>query len=75
MKRNYNDKNTIKKPDLSGPEITTTAHSTARHQGGCDKLATGGNTSIKLATKGTTIGKWKEGTLNACCKVHELMQS
>ncbi|KAH3841375.1 hypothetical protein DPMN_114834 [Dreissena polymorpha] len=42
------------KPDRSGPGITT-AHSTARLQGGCDKLATGVNPSIKLATKGTTI--------------------
>ncbi|KAH3843198.1 hypothetical protein DPMN_116709 [Dreissena polymorpha] len=38
------------------PGITTTAHSTTRLQGGCDNSTTGDNSSIKLATQGTTIG-------------------
>ncbi|KAH3710067.1 hypothetical protein DPMN_069533 [Dreissena polymorpha] len=40
------------KPDQSGPGITTTAHSTASLQDGCDNEATGANQSIKLGIKG-----------------------
>ncbi|XP_052224222.1 craniofacial development protein 2-like [Dreissena polymorpha] len=61
------------KPDRSGPgDKTTTAHSTASLHSGCDKFATEANPSIKLATKGTTIGTWDVRTLNTCGKVHEL---
>jgi exonuclease III len=60
------------KPDRSGPGTTTTAHSTASFQGGCDKWATGAKTSIKLPTEGTTIGTWNVRTLHACGKIHEL---
>ncbi|KAH3842015.1 hypothetical protein DPMN_115503 [Dreissena polymorpha] len=57
MKGNGMDKKTqqISNPDRSAPGITTTAHSTAGLQGGCDKFATGANPSIKSSTKGTTM--------------------
>ncbi|KAH3838237.1 hypothetical protein DPMN_111645 [Dreissena polymorpha] len=52
LKGNYKDP----KPDRS--VITTTVHSIASIQGGCDKLTTGANRSIRFAIKRTTIGTW-----------------
>ena len=50
--------NTAQKQDAGSVEArsTTTTHPTVRLQGGGDKCATGGKTTMRLPKAGTTIG-------------------
>ena len=65
-------KHSNKMPDRSGPGSTTTARPIDSLQDGSDKCATGATTTIKLPTRGTTIGTWNVRTLYACGRIHEL---
>ncbi|XP_071479660.1 craniofacial development protein 2-like [Diadema antillarum] len=58
-------------PDRSGPGLTTTRPADSL-KGGRDKLTTGVKNTIKLPTKGITVGTWNVRTLHACGKIHEL---